>query len=70
MSRLICRKGPVLFLHVFPLIEHMFWIFARIARGDSNKYPKHVLFFFFCFFFVFVFFFVFFFLSMKYNILA
>ena len=34
------KKGLVLFLF-FP-IEHMFWIFVRIALGDSNKYRIHV----------------------------
>ena len=31
-------------MFLYPLIEHMFWIFVRIALGDSNKYPKHMFF--------------------------
>ena len=32
----------ILFCSYF-LIEHMFWIFVRIASlRDSNKYPKHM----------------------------
>ena len=35
MSRLICKKGHILFL--FPLLEHMFWIFVRITSITSPQ---------------------------------
>ena len=42
MDRMICKKGLVLFL--FPQWNICFGYFLELPqRGNSNKYPKHML---------------------------
>ena len=41
MDRMICKKDHVLFL--FPQRTCFGYLLESPQRGDSNKYPKHML---------------------------